>query len=231
MRRIVFLAAVTLGTALAGNALGQESAGAGEEPQPPRESPWQAEIGYRGAIVRDAGYDPFSTNDWFGQLTLAGSRVLLTRGRFSFAAGAAWDYGHASATARGASSDLNVHRLTVPLTVRYSLARWLYLYGTIAPGAAREDARIADPSAPAPLVRGGWLASGDASAGVAYSFLDTRPVSWWLSAELGYGLAAPLSLAMSPDLPSSDPRSAGKTDLGSLALSGSFGRVGLAVAF
>jgi hypothetical protein len=239
MTKIVFVAAVTLGSALAGDALAQESAraaGAALEPapRPDSESPWQAEIGYRGALVRDAGYDPFSTNDWLGQLTLSGSRVLVTRGRFALAVGAAWDYGHASATARGAASDLTVHRLTVPLTVRYSLARWLYLYATVAPGAAHEDARLADPSAPAPLVHSAWLASADASAGAAYSFLETGPVSWWLRAELGYGLTAPMSLAMSPDLPSSDPRTPtqlGTTGLGSLALSGSFGRVALAVAF
>jgi hypothetical protein len=225
MRTLVFAAAVVAGAALSGQALAQESV----EGERHHDGPWQLEAGYRGAIVRDAGYDPFSTNDWLGQLTLAGSRVVVRRGPFSLVAGAAWDYGRSTATARGADSGLTVHRLTVPLSVRYAPVRWLYVFGTIAPGAAYESARIGDSSAQAPLVTDGWVPAVDASAGASWSFADTRPLSWWLTAEAGYGLAAPLLLALSPD--GSDPRRTATTNLGSLAMNGSFGRLAVSVAF
>lgn len=225
MRTLVFAAVAVTASALSGQALAQESVEGARH----HAGPWQLEAGYRGAIVRDAGYDPFSTNDWLAQLTLSGSRVVLRRGRFSFVAGAAWDYGRSTATARGADSGLTVHRLTVPLSVRYAPVRWLYVFGTIAPGAAYESARIGDSSSQAPLVTDGWVPAFDASAGASWSFADTRPLSWWLTAEVGYGLAAPLSLALSPD--GSDPQRTAVTNLGSLAMNGSFGRLAVAVAF
>jgi hypothetical protein len=57
------------------------------------------------------------------------------------------------------------------------------------------------------------------------------PLAWWVTAEGGYGLGGRMTLAMSPDLASSDPRQTSPTNLGSLAMSGAFGRIGIATTF
>ena len=92
-----------------------------------------------------------------------------------------------------------------------------------------------DPSAPATLVAKSWLPSGDATAGVSWAFASSyvgeHPLVWRVTAEAGYAWTADMGLALSPDLPSSDPRRVATTDVGTLSLSGGFGRVGLAVGF
>ena len=204
-------------------------------PNSPRATPWEVSLGYRGAFVESAGYAPFSTNDYFSQSSLGASRVVFVSGRLAFAVGATWDHGDSSATARGAPSDLEVHRLTAPLTLRYRVLRWLDAFVRVAPGAAYQRASVDDPSGIATLKKTAWLPCGDATAGVAWAFADSRilahPFVWRLTAEGGYGWTADMSLSLNPDLQGSDPRQTGSTDIGTLALSGGFGRIGVAVGF
>lgn len=197
---------------------------------------WQAEIGYRGSFVSDAGMNPFSTKDYLGQVTLGGTRTLFARGRFSFAAGVLWDYGRSTASARGADASLTVHRLAVPLEARFHPAPWLYFFARTAPSAVSLSARVVDASAPAPLAKSDWVPAIDLSAGAAWRFAaapganDAR-VGFWLLAEGGYGLAGSTRLLLSPDLADDDPRRTGSTELGKLALRGAFMRFGAALSF
>jgi len=221
-----------LAGALSTLALAQEST---LPPASPGVTPWEAGMGYRGSIVKSAGYAPFATNDYLSQFSLAGSRVVLTRGRLALAVGADWDYASPGATARGSDTGLTVHRLTAPITLRYRLVRPLYAFARVAPGAAHESAHVDDPSASATLKVQGWVPAGDASGGVAWAFagsaVNGHTIAFWLTAEGGYGWTGSLALAMSPDLSKGDPTQTAPTNLGSLALSGGYGRIGIAMSF
>jgi hypothetical protein len=206
---------------------------------------WRVELGYRGAFVTDAGYNPFSTQDYFAQASLAASRTIFTRGRFSFAPGLAWDYGRSGATSRGASTSLDVHRFVVPLEGRVHFGSWGYAFVRAAPGIALESAEVDDPSAPgpltgppapAPLAKSRWLFATDLSAGYAFPlFPRTDPYERvpraWLQADGGYGWIVTQRLNLAPDLPSGDPRLASGIDLGSLTMRGAFVRVAAAASF
>jgi hypothetical protein len=204
-------------------------------PSSPEVTPWEAHMGYRGTFVDSPGFNPFSTNNYLPQFTLGASRALFPSGRFALAAGLSWDYGETNATARGANTGLTVDRFTVPLTLRYALWKWLHVFVTIAPGVTYASAHVDEASAPASLVKTSWMPSGDASAGARWAFANTHvgpyPVVFWLTAEGGYAWTAPMQLSMSPDLASSDPRQTATTDLGSLAMNGGFGRLGISVSF
>jgi len=229
---IAAAALVFAGLVVASGARAQDKPETGSSPAA---TPWEVQVGYRGGVVPSAGYDPFSTDEYFAQLTLGASRVVYQRGRLSLSAGAAWDWGHAGATPRGDKADLSVNRFTAPLTARWYLLPRAYVFARVAPGAIHQSASVQEPSAPASLVASGWRPCGDASVGAAYSFADVitgvGPLVWWVTADGGYGWAGAMRLSMSPDLADSDPRRTGPLDLGSLALSGPFGRLAVAMAF
>jgi hypothetical protein len=197
---------------------------------------WRFELGYKGNFVREATFDPFSTQDYFGQVSIAASRTVYTRGRFSFAPGFAWDYGKSGATSRGDAASIEVHRLEVPLEGRMHFGGWGYAFVRAAPGVAVETAAVDDAASPAELTKSRWLFATDLSAGYAYPlFPRDNPTEltprFWLQADGGYGWIATLGLNLAPDLPSSDPRIASGVDLGSLTLRGAFFRFGAAVSF
>jgi hypothetical protein len=211
---------------------------AGEEPSLERPRPasppvWEAELAYRANLITSAGFDPFSTNDAFGQVSLAGATTFFTEGRLSLSAGVGWDYGHTESTARGSTSALTLHRLSIPLTARYALTPRFRLFARAAPGAAWAKARIDDASAPAPLVASEWMPSADVSGGAAYRFAVSGRglVGWWLGAEGGYGWTPSMQLALAPDLPDGDPRHTGPVDLGTLSMRGPYVRVAVSLAF
>jgi hypothetical protein len=204
-------------------------------PNAPRVTPWETSIAYRGAWFESPGYQPFATTDRFAQVTLGASRAVISRGRFALTVGAAWDYGNTGATARGASTYLELQRVTVPITLRFALTPWVDLFARVAPGAAHVSANVDEPSALAPLATTGWLASGDATLGASWAF-----ASWTIAehsfvarvtGEGGYGWTADMALSLAPDLGGGDPRLTGTTELGSVSLSGGFGRLGLALGF
>ncbi len=120
-------------------------------PNSPRVTPWEASLAYRGSWFESPGYAPFAATDRFAQVTLGASRAVLSRRRFSLAVGAAWDYGNTGASARGSATSLEVHRVTVPVTLRFALMRWVDLFARVAPGAALASAVVNEPSGPAPL--------------------------------------------------------------------------------
>src|SRR5262249_34334300 len=151
---------------------------------------WRYELGYRGEFVTSPGYNPFSTQDYFSQVSMTASRTVYVRGPFSFAPGIAWDYGKSAATARGDATALDVRRLVVALEGRAHFGTWGYAFLRLAPGVALENAEVDDPSSPAPLTRSRWLAAGDVSAGYALPVvarLDRSDLTprFWLQADGG----------------------------------------------
>jgi hypothetical protein len=197
---------------------------------------WRFELGYRGNFVTDAGLNPFSTQDYLGQISMAASRTVYARGPFSFSPGIAWDYGKAAATARGDAASLAVHRLGVPLEGRMHVGVWGYIFLRAAPGVAMEDVEVSDSTSLATLTKSRWLFATDVSAGYAYP-VYSRAERWelapriWLQADGGYGWIAAQRLNLAPDLASGDARLASGVDLGSLTMRGAFFRFAAAVSF
>lgn len=198
---------------------------------------WRFELGYRGSFIREATFDPFSTQNYFAQVSLAASRTIYTRGRFSFAPGLAWDYGKSGATARGDTTSLEVHRLVVPLEGRVHFGPWGYAFARAAPGVSVVTAEVDDAALTnAPLTKSRWLFATDLSAGYAFPLWPRdNPTELtpriWVQADGGYGWISTVGLNLTPDLPSNDPRIASGIDLGELTLRGAFVRVSAAVSF
>ncbi len=204
--------------------------GDGSNPLDRRLDMWRAELGYRGSFVTHPGYNVFSTQDYFSQVSLTLSRTLYVRGRFSFAPGVSWDYGSAGATERGtATSTLEVNRLSVPLEARAHPAFWGYGFLRVAPGIAYESADVTDPSSSGALTKSRWLASADLSAGFAIrppmrGDSARMPMRPWLQTDVGYGWIAAQSLNLAQD------GASGAVDLGTLAMQGAFFRIAVAAS-
>jgi hypothetical protein len=202
-----------------------------------REAPeamWRFELGYRGNFVTDAGFGPFSTRDYLGQISLAASRTLFVAGRFSFASGIAWDFGENDATVRGDKSSLQMSRLEVPLEGRVHFGRWGYALLRAAPGVALENLEVDDASLSSPLTKTRWLFAADVSGGYAFP-IWTRQVradhtpQIWVQADGGYGWVVAQRLDLTPD--GSSGSGASGVDLGTLTMRGAFVRVAAAVSF
>ena len=199
---------------------------------------WRVEMGYRGSFVTNAGYNPFSTDDYFSQVSVAASRTLLTEGRLSFAPGLSWDYGSANASARGPTASFSMHRITVPLEGRFHLGSWGYAFVRGAPGLALQRVEVDESTSPAPLTKSAWQFATDLSAGYAWLFwrgpnaYDLAP-RLWVQGDAGYGWVAGERLALAADLPSSSPQGGrvSGTDLGTLTMRGAFFRLAAAVSF
>ncbi len=201
-----------------------------------RESMWRIEAGFRGSFVPSAAFDPFATNDFLPEFSVAATRTLFAAGHLSLALGLGWDYAKTSATARGDSTSLSVQRISAPIEGRVHLGPVGYLFVRAAPGATVERAEVDDAAAAAPLEKSRWLFSTDLSGGFAWLvFPRTREPSatarFWLQADGGYGWVAANHLDLSPALASSDGRVISGTDLGSLDMSGAFFRIDAAVSF
>ncbi len=240
MKSLAMLLAVLSATTAASVARADDVPAPEETPAAPaadaHKAMWRFELGYRGAFVTSPGYGPFSTDDYFSQVSVAASRTVLVRGRFSFAPGLAWDYGTTSATARGDITSLTMHRLGVPLEGRMHVARLGYAFVRVAPGVVLTAAEVQDPSAPAALSKNRWLMAADASAGYAW-LAWSRPegpgpmARLWLQGEAGYGWVATERLDLAPDLASGSSQRASGADLGALAMRGVFFRAAAAVSF
>ena len=197
---------------------------------------WRFEIGVRSSFVADPGLDPFAQNDYVPQFSLAASRTILARDRFSFAAGLAWDYGSRSEHARGDFASLSIHRLAVPLEGRMHFGPWGYAFVRAAPGVVTTSVSLEDAAAAATLTKDRALFAADFSAGYALLVHRNGPATKaaprvWLQGEGGYGWTARERLDLHPDLADNDPRRAGGVDLGSLALRGPFFRIALAITY
>lgn len=193
---------------------------------------WQAALGVRASVVRDAGFDPFSTGDALAQLSAAVTHTLRAGDGFVPALGLATDIGSSAATARGADATLSTWRLALLFEPRYAPTSGLYVGARIAPGLLRTSATLRDASAPVALSTTYWTSSLDASLGAGARLNGGMgPIGLWLLGDVGYGWAPKHTLTLTPELPARDASKAGSTDLGSLSPRGMFVRVGLAVSY
>ncbi len=200
------------------------------------EAMWRVEMGYRGSFIPNAGYDPFSTNDFLPQFSVAATRTLFGRDHVSFASGIAWDYGSSGATDRGDRASLSMHRLTVPLEARAHFGVWGYAFIRGAPGVVSLHTDVNDSSAAASLSKTQWLFATDLSAGYAFhawprTRQDPQAAHLWLQADGGYGWVAQERLNLGPALAAGDARVVSGIDLGTISMSGAFFRVEAAASF
>lgn len=206
-------------------------------PSPPRYDYLRFGLGFRIGYIGDPAFDTFADDDVLAQMSLDASYAFYTKGKLAIAAGVGWDVGSRTAGARGLTTKLTMHRLTVPIEARWYFAPWFDVFAKVAPGAGALYARIQDPSSPSTLEHAPWVFATDLSAGASFRLVgkndhDKRHPRLWITQEIGYGLTTEHALRPRPDrdeanvLGSDEP-----TNLGSLALNGVFWRTGLALSF
>jgi hypothetical protein len=199
-------------------------------PRPP--GPWQVSLGFRSALFRSTGYDPFSTNDVFVQAAVAASWALRTSPTLATAVGATFDSGSADAQARGSASSLSLTRLGALVEERFAPRPWLYGFARLSPSSLRGTATVHDVQIPAPLQTTFSSLAVDGSVGAAarLTYASSR-VGFWVVGDAGYGWAPDQHLALAPALPGTDSNKAGVTTLADLAPRGVFFRAAIAVNF
>lgn len=204
------------------------------EPLAPHQPYAQASLGVRVGKVADDGYDPFSSSDELTQFSLGLSSTLLRHQRLSLAVAGYWDYGAKSSTARGAMTDLDVHRLTIGPELRYHLLPPLYFFVHALPAFAHTTASLEDSVAQVTRYARHWSYGVDAAGGAAYEVYGASS-GWpkpriWVIAEGGYGYLGSTSLQMLPES-GQGPQRPAAVDLGSLSLAGPYFRLSAAVGF
>ncbi len=170
-------------------------------PRPPAGNARLA-LGYRQAVIPNRGFDTYATDDRLSQVSLETSYALLNGRQGAFAAGIAWDFGTRAAVTNGMSAAMNVHRLTVPLEGRLYLARWVYAFGRVAPGATMYQARVTNVGTT--LTGNPWVPAVDSSAGVSlllgpHGEQADDVARVWLTPEVGYGWSGPATINLTSE--------------------------------
>ena len=226
-------ALVTAGLALVAGMARADDAAPARPAAPAPAPPWQLSLGVRDSAFRDAGYDPFSTNDAFVQASVSGTRAFPTGGPLTPALGLSWETGQTDAAARGGQAHLRLSRLAAVVEGRLAVDPLpLSLFLRLSPGLLQGTASLDDRSAPALLSATFSRLSLDASLG-AVAALSPRgkPVVLLGIAEGGYGWSPRQSLTLRPALATADQAKGGSTSLGSLAARGAFLRLSAGLAF
>jgi hypothetical protein len=193
---------------------------------------WQVSVGGRTALLRSGGYDPFATNDAFGQVSFSAFRALGAGPGFASAVGLIWEDGSTRSQARGLDTRLSMQRLALALEERFAPRPWAYAMLRLAPGWLWGNASLTDPSIPAPLRTSFSTFGVDASAGVAARLTPAAMAfGLWLMSDVGYGWAPTQHMALAPDLPAADRNKAGVTTLSDLGPSGIFFRFSVALSY
>jgi hypothetical protein len=193
-------------------------------------------MGVRAGFISDAGFDPFSDEDALLQFSLGFGRTLLSADALSVAAMAAWDYGSSADEARGADTELKVHRFVIGPEIRYHVAPWLYVFGRPLPAAIHTRASLDAPVIDANLHSREWSFGLDATAGAAIqlwgkrSGASTKP-RVWAQVEGGYGWATAVDLKFRADDAGAAPQRVEDVDLGTLAIRGPMFRIAIALTF
>lgn len=194
-------------------------------------------LGFRIGYIGDPGFDTFADSDTLAQGSLDASYAFLTRGKLAIAGGLAYDLGSRTSGARGLTTKLTVHRITVPIEARYYLAPWVDVFAKVAPGAGAFYARVEDPSSPSTLEHAPWVFAADVSGGASFRLVGSpdgnpRRARLWITHEIGYGITSEHALRPRPDRNEEDVLGSDQaTRLGSLAVNGVFWRTGLAMSF
>jgi hypothetical protein len=191
---------------------------------------WVGTLGFRVAKISSEGFDPFADSDELAQFSVGLGRTIVTAGNLSLAGLFLYDVGGRSNEARGATTDLTVHRLTLGIEGRYHFIRQLFVFGRVAPGTIHSIAALEDVST---IVSNqsarNWVFATDLSAGAMFELTGfpgnqkKRRPNLWITFEGGYGIAGKSELSMTPD-DDSGPERAEPIELGTLALNGPFMR-------
>jgi hypothetical protein len=190
-------------------------------------------VGY----ITDPTFDAFADSDTLAQVSLDATYAFFTRGKLAIAAGLAYDAGSRASGARGLTTKLTMHRISVPIEARYYFAPWFNAFAKVAPGTGALVARVEDPSSPRSLEDTPWVFAADLSAGASFRLVGPsdhakRHPRLWITQEVGYGLTTSAGLRPSPGREEADVLGSDQsTRLGSLAMNGIFWRTSLAVSF
>ncbi|HVJ19464.1 MAG TPA: hypothetical protein VM686_28790 [Polyangiaceae bacterium] len=192
--------------------------------------------GVRTNFVHNEGFELFSENEALPQFSLHAGSVLLTDGALSLVALGGWDYGQTQSTARGATTELDVHRLWVGAEGRYHLWRRIYGFGRLAPVALHSTASLRDNIARAERSADSWVFGAEATLGAALELFGkksggSRTARGWLALGGGYGIVTSSELMLEADEDSSAPIRTAALDMGDLSLSGRFVRVDFTLSF
>ena len=236
------LMALAAGAAWAPAPAGAQLQGQGQELQeseqplarPASAEAWQGALGVRSALIRSAGFDPFSGNDVLTQVSLGFERVLVRREALAFAAGIGTDFGGSDATARSAPSDIRVWRFTLVAEGRYQPWQRAYGFVRFAPGMLRASVEVEDTSTPnrQRLEDSFDVLAADTSLGAAVRLSGPAdPVAAWITAEGGYGWAASHHLLLAPAAAPRDQAKLAPLDLGTIDPRGAFLRLAVAITY
>lgn len=212
------------------------SAAALAEPLGTHQPRIEGSVGIRASKVSNDGFDPFADSDDLLQVSLGLGGTVLKLDKLSLAAVGYWDYGSRSSYARGASTSLEMHRLSAGPELRYHLHRQLYVFAHVLPGAGYSVASLRDEAAQADRYARHWSFALDGGAGAALEVYgarggETNRPRLWVTAEGGYGHVGSTALLLKPDSDSGAPQRTQAVDLGSLSLSGPYLRISGALSF
>lgn len=190
--------------------------------------------GARVTKISDAAYDPFATQDALAQVSLGLGNVLYRRGSWSTPVAIAWDYGAATAQARGAETSLRSHRFVVVPELRRHFFRRLYAFAKLGLGVSLVNARLEDVALGSERSSESVGFTADPALGVAFEVAGaragySREPRLWLALEGGYVWTTSTRLRFEPA--SGAPARTADVDLGELSLSGPSTRLSAALSF
>jgi hypothetical protein len=193
------------------------------------------DLGLRTQFIKSAGFDPFSENDVLHQFTTNASFVFWTRERLSVAAVLGFDYGASSARARSSQASLDVRRFLIAPEARYHVLRVLAVTAKVGPTLTREEVTLSG-GLDTDLSKTAWRFGFDATAGAAlelwgYASGASHKPRLWVTAEGGYGWAAPNRLSLRPVDAGEAPQRLSPLELGDLSLGGPLFRITAALSF
>jgi hypothetical protein len=237
--KIAVAAVVAVTGALATPAAAAEGEAEAPEAAPLRKYPQRFvgfEVGARGALVRDAGFDPYAADDRLASLSLGATWEPLRARPVFFGLAGEYDLGERSARARGVPSSLTVHRASIGVRVRWEVATLLSLYAKATPGVLHLRGSLDDAAVDRALVARSWTWTVDAVAGAAVPIVTFGDPAWpaariWLALEGGYAFAGSASMRFAPADDPSDPRRFGAIDLPALRVAGPVSRLAIATTF
>jgi hypothetical protein len=189
--------------------------------------------------VRDAGFDPYASNDLLIGFHLEGMLRVWNDGPLSAWVLAGWSTGGTGSpgTARQLSSSLSFHDLQIGVEGRYALNRRLSLLARAAPGAHYVRTSLTSGDLPYSLVSTSWTWSAEATAGAAVMIGAVGNDDWpsarlWVSSDLGYTMTGKVENKLRADLDDEEEQKRiGVTRLPSLSTSGVLFRLSFAVTF
>jgi len=191
------------------------------------------EVGLRGTLIPNPGFDPYASNDFLLQASAGAGLTVVRMGNASILLFAEYDGGTRRATARGQEASLALHRIGGAAETRFQLGRRFYLAARVAPAALHLRGSITDPTLDRPLVSRNWTWGLDASggAGLLLGRVGARGARFWLTLDFGYRFAGESQMSYAPVASDEDPRKYGSVMLPAIRPAGPTSRMTFAVSF